>query len=204
MSKNFKSWKMCMWKLCSSLGCVTWLCLGAAYATDTVAPAAGAPSASSRTDITAKKITMRNQENKAIFEGSVVLKKGLLVVHSDVMVVFLKPHEPKAVENTAKAPHKGSEELPTISNQAVSKIEATGRVKIEKADGRATCRKAVYSEDERKIVLTGDPVAWQHGTRVSGKKIVMFLDDDRTLVEGESHVMIEPEGGGRVPSPPAK
>lgn len=193
-----------MWKLCSSLGCATWLLMAAAHAAETAMPVAGGPSANGRTDITAKKITMRNQENKAIFEGSVVLKKGLLIVHSDMMVVFLKPNNPKAVEAATKAPRKGSEELPTISNQAVSMIEATGQVEIEKAGGRATCRKAVYSEDERKIVLTGDPVAWQHGTRVSGKKIIMFLDDDRTLVEGESRVMIEPEGGRHAPALPAK
>jgi lipopolysaccharide export system protein LptA len=83
-------------------------------------------------------------------------------------------------------------------------IEATGQVKIEKADGRASSRKAVYNEDERTIVLTGDPVAWQHGTCVSGKKIVMFLDDDRTIVEGGSRVMIEPGAGGPTPAVCAK
>ncbi len=187
-----------MWRSGSSAGFAVWLLMAAAaQAADSAGTAAGGPSANGRTDITAKRITMRNQENKAIFEGHVVLKKGLLVVHSDVMVVFLKPGDPQAAETVPKTPRKGSDELPTISNRAVSRIEATGQVKIEKADGRATCRKAVYNEDERKIVLTGDPVAWQHGTRVSGKKIIMFLDDDRTIVEGESRVMIEPEGGER-------
>jgi lipopolysaccharide export system protein LptA len=158
---------------------------------------AGGPSMNGRTDITADQITMRNQENKAIFEGKVVLKKGVLVVHSDAMVVFFKPGDSPAAGAAPKTPRKGADELPTISNRSVSKIEATGQVKIEKGEGRATCRKAVYNEDERKIILTGDPVAWQHGTRVSGKKIIMFLDDDRTIVEGESHVTIEPEGGER-------
>ena len=204
MSKNFKSWKMSMWKLCSNLGCAIGLSLAAAHAADTAMPMAGGPAASGRTDITAKKITMRNQESKAIFEGDVVLKKGVLVVHSDVMVVFLKPNNSTMVETAPKTPRKGSEELPTISNRTVSIIEATGQVKIEKADGRATSRKAVYNEDERKIILTGDPVAWQHGTCVSGKKIIMFLDDDRTIVEGGSRVMIEPESGGRTPAVCAK
>jgi lipopolysaccharide export system protein LptA len=174
-----------------------WLLLAVAHAADTPAPAGAGLSANGRTDITARKITMRNQENKAIFEGNVVLKKGVLVVHSDVMVVFLKPNDSQTDGVAPKVARKGTEELPTISNRAVSMIEATGKVKIEKADGRATCRKAVYNEDERKIILTGDPIVWQHGTRVSGRKIIMFLDDDRTIVEGESRVMIEPEGGGR-------
>jgi lipopolysaccharide export system protein LptA len=169
-----------MWRSCSSAGLAAWLLLAVAHAADTPASAGAGLSANGRTDITARKITMRNQENKAIFEGNVVLKKGVLVVGG-----------------APKIARKGTEELPTISNRAVSMIEATGKVEIEKADGRATCRKAVYNEEERKIILTGDPIAWQHGTRVSGRKIIMFLDDDRTIVEGESRVMIEPEGGGR-------
>jgi lipopolysaccharide export system protein LptA len=76
-------------------------------------------------------------------------------------------------------------------------VEATGRVNIEKEDGHATCQKAVYYEDQKKIVLTGDPVAWQKGTRVSGKQIIMFLDEDRSVVEGDSRVIIEGEGGGK-------
>jgi lipopolysaccharide export system protein LptA len=175
-----------------------WLLMTAvAQAADPAGTVTGGPSANGRTDITATRITMRNQENKAIFEGKVVLTKGVLVVHSDVMVVFFKPGDAQAADTAPKAPRKGADELPTISNRSVSMIEATGQVKIEKAEGRATCRKAVYNEDERKIILTGDPVAWQHGTRVSGKKIIMFLDDDRTIVEGQSHVTIEPEGGER-------
>ena len=90
------------------------------------------------------------------------------------------------------APAKGPD---TVSNRAVSQIEATGRVKIERDAGNATCQKAVYYRDEDKIVLTGDPVAWDKGTRVSGKRITMFLAEDRTVVEGGSHVRIEPEGG---------
>ena len=69
-------------------------------------------------------------------------------------------------------------------------------MKIEKEGGRATCRRAVYFEEERKIVLTGEPIAWQkRGLRVTGKQITMFLDEDRSVVEGGSHVTIEADGG---------
>ena len=165
--------------------------------------------ASTNTTITASKMTVRNQENKAVFEGTVKLTKGNLVVHSDVMVVFFKaadpaelpPAAPAAVEKqTAPEPSpekagRGRNDLPIMSNRSVSMIEATGRVLIEKEDGRATCRKAVYHGDEEKIVLTGEPVAWQKGTRVTGKRITMFLAEDRSIVEGGSRVMIQGEGG---------
>jgi lipopolysaccharide export system protein LptA len=165
-----------------------------------------ATQAPSDTTITASKMTVRNQENKAVFEGTVKLTKGNLVVHSDVMVVFFKaagsaeqtpPVEARAagtdVDHTEKA-GRGRNDLPIMSNRSVSMIEATGRVLIEKEDGRATCRKAVYHGDEEKIVLTGEPVAWQKGTRVTGKRITMYLAEDRSIVEGGSRVMIQGEG----------
>ena len=161
-----------------------------------------------RTNITAKTMTVNNQENKAIFEGSVVLTQGDLVVYSDHMVVSFRPSQngngqdkagtpasPQPRKSADKKQKPGKEAMPTVSDRTISKIEATGRVRIEKQDGRATCRRAVYYEDDKKIVLTGEPVAWQKGTRVTGKQITMFLEEDRSLVEGGSHVTIEGEGG---------
>lgn len=157
----------------------------------------------STTTITSQRMTVRNQENKAIFEGAVVLTRGPLVVHSDVMVVFFQPADQPSLsanhqETLSGRPKETAMEkgrLPIMANRSVRMIEATGRVRIIKADGQATCQKAIYHGGEDKIVLTGNPVAWQKGTRVSGQKITMYLAEDRSVVEGESRVMIEPEGG---------
>jgi lipopolysaccharide export system protein LptA len=151
------------------------------------------------TTITAQKMTVRNQENKAIFEGEVVMTRAGLEVHSDMMVVSFKAVSPDAgaASNglSPKTPDKPSAplqgKLPTMGNRAVSMVEATGRVRIVKDDGQATCGKAVYLGDEEKIVLTESPVAWQKGARVTGKKITMYLAEDRSVVEGESRVMIQ-------------
>lgn len=149
------------------------------------------------TTVVSQRMTFKNQESQAVFDGAVVLTRGTLVVYSDRMVVSFRNQEadPKKPGEPGKGqptPAKGPD---TVSNRAVTQIEATGRVKIERDAGNATCQKAVYYRDEDKIVLTGDPVAWDKGTRVSGKRITMFLAEDRTVVEGGSHVRIEPEGG---------
>jgi lipopolysaccharide export system protein LptA len=163
-----------------------------------VAPASnGASDPALGTTVISKKMTFKNQENQAVFDGAVVLTRGTLVVYSDRMVVSFGSQEAAAEPKpgkTSTTPAKGPD---TVSNRAVTQIEATGRVKIERDAGNATCQKAVYYRDEDKIVLTGDPVAWDKGTRVSGKRITMFLGEDRTVVEGGSHVRIEPEGGGK-------
>ena len=168
---------------------------------DAAIPKGGVEQAVSTT-ITAKRMTVKNQDNQAVFEGAVVLTRGSLVVYSDHMVVMFRAQDPPMSDNQKRyeavkgaGPPKGPDALPAVSNRSVNKIEATGRVKIEKDSGSATCEKAIYYHDGDKIVLTGNPVAWDKGTRVSGKQITMFLAEDRSVVEGGSHVRIEPDGG---------
>jgi lipopolysaccharide export system protein LptA len=168
---------------------------------DAALPKGGVDHAVSTT-ITAKKMTVKNQDSQAVFEGAVVLTRGSLIVYSDRMVVIFREQDPASNENQkgqqavkGGAPAKGPDAVPAVSNRSVNRIEATGRVKIEKDSGSATCEKAVYYHEGDKIVLTGDPVAWDKGTRVSGKQITMFLAEDRSVVEGGSHVRIDPERG---------
>lgn len=159
----------------------------------------GAPAVS--TTITAKKMTVRNQDGRAVFEGSVILTKGTLVVYSDKMIVLFHAsngEKASAGESGSRAgskkvapAQKGSDAMPAVSNRSMSQIEATGRVKIVKENGNATCGKAVYSADEEIITLTENPVAWEKGTRVSGKIITMYLKEDRSVVEGGSHLRME-------------
>ena len=155
------------------------------------------------TTITSKKMTVRNQDGQAIFDGSVVLTRGPLLVYSDRMVVLFHSQEKgkpaadgrkKQAATNAPVQPKGTDTMPTVSNRSVSRMEATGHVKIEKENGNATCQRAEYFIDEDKIVLTGNPVAWEKGTRVSGERIIMYLKEDRSVVEGGSHIRIEGEG----------
>jgi len=201
---------MCRWRSLSSIALVVLLC-GAAARPAQVGAAGPESAERAKTTITAEKMTVRNQESKAIFEGKVVLTKGALTVHSDVMVISFRPSDQPAPAGgtagqtasrsiatgpTDKPVRPGSDELPVVSNRSVSLIEATGRVRIKKADGRATCGKAIYYGDEDKIELTGNPVAWEQGTRVTGKKITMYLAENRSVVEGGSRVMIDENGRG--------
>lgn len=198
-----------MWMLCLLLSGEATPGSHDAYAAETRATK-DPPATSAPTTITSRTMTVNNQENTAIFDGSVVLTRGLLVVHSDHMVVSFHPSrngadnkdsgggtKSKGVTSQTTAELKERDAAPAVSERSIRMVEATGRVNIKKADGQATCEKAVYYEEQKKIVLTGGPVAWQKGTRVSGKRIIMFLDEDRSVVEGDSQVIIEGEGGGK-------
>ena len=198
---------MFTWRLCSNL-CLL-IALTATQAAAQAAPAKTGTDENPPTRITSKTMTVKNQEGKAIFQGEVVMIRGGLTVHSDEMVVYFRQAAPggqteppaehasgKGTDPAAAEKAKRSGDLPTMSNRSVSMIEAIGNVVIEKDEGRATCRKAIYYESEGKIVLTGNPIAWQKGTRVSGEKMTMYLADDRSVVEGGTQVVIEEAGKG--------
>lgn len=161
----------------------------------------GTPDQMVGTTVTSQRMTFKNQDSQAVFDGAVVLRRGSLIVYSDKMVVSFHDRDPVQAEKGKSVgigeKTSGARGPDTVSNRAVSKIEAIGRVKIERDAGNATCQKAVYYRDEDKIVLTGDPVAWDKGTRVSGSRITLYLSEDRTVVEGGSHVQIEPDRGAR-------
>lgn len=190
------------------------LCVGstsAAPSTESVNLARSAEAPSVPTTITSKKMTVRNQDSQAIFEDTVVLTRGPLIVHSDKMVVLFTsrnrelslPSEggTKQHESVRRSSARKEESaVSPMSNRSIQRIEATGdvhRVNIKYENGNATCYKAVYFVDREKIVLTGDPIAWERGTRVSGKQITIFMAEERSVVEGGSHVRIEGEEPGQ-------
>ena len=200
---------MFMWRSCSSLCFLVTLMAGSAGAEPALTKTATDENPPTR--ITSKTMIVKNQESKAIFQGDVVMIRGPLTVRSEEMVVYFRPStqngQPtqsperangKSAEGNAASGEKSKKtgDLPAMSNRSVSMIEAIGSVIIEKDDGRATCRKATYYEAEGKIVLTGNPIAWQKGTRVSGEKMTMYLADDRSVVEGGTQVVIEEAGQG--------
>lgn len=148
------------------------------------------------TRITSEKMTVRNREQEAVFETNVVLVKHSLslTVFADRMVVFFAQ---KKSNKDGEAPPLHMQSAGSSPNHSIQRIEASGHVRIKKDQGKATCQKAVYFEREQRVVLTGHPVAWQAGNRISGKRIILYLAEDRTVVEGGSEVIvIEPRESG--------
>jgi lipopolysaccharide export system protein LptA len=50
---------------------------------------------------------------------------------------------------------------------------------------------AVFTNAEQKIVLTGQPKVWQGRDMVSGEKITILLEEDKSFVEGGPERRVE-------------
>lgn len=69
------------------------------------------------------------------------------------------------------------------ANRDVSKIEASGAVRIFQDEKKSTAARAVYDRKERVIVLTGEPQVTQCSDVIKGDRITVNIDDNNAVVE---------------------
>jgi lipopolysaccharide export system protein LptA len=136
--------------------------------------------------IRSEKMTAKNDENRVIFEQNVVIVKGDLQIRADRVEVLFRRTAGSSEQNTPLV-------LGDQNAQEVYRINATGNVDLKQGTRRAKADQAVYDQGEDKVVLTGNPEAWEKDYRVTGKKMIFFLKEDRSIVE-ESQLMIRNGG----------
>lgn len=127
------------------------------------------------TVITSEILTADNKAKTALFERSVVAKKGEMTLFADKMLVYYSEE-------------KGS------SN--IKRIDAEGNVKLIKGERVVTSKFATYfAGPEEKIIFTGEPRATEGENVVTGTKMTYFMKDDRSIVENSKVFLIEKKSG---------
>ncbi len=142
------------------------------------------PGLSSRTDKADKEVSPErpiiihsdtlevDQEKKLIvFQGKVKAKKDDMVVDCQKMFVYYtgNPVQNKSGGNSGR----------------IEKIIALGDVVINSSQqGIARAGKAVFYQKEDKVELTESPFIQQGPDSVSGQKIIIFLKDNRSIIQG--------------------
>ena len=129
-------------------------------------------------------------DNVAIFDGNVVMTKADMRLMADHAEVTFRPSPSSGGAADANASLFLAESR--ITQNEVSLIYATGHVVLEQAGKRAESGEAYYYPDEGRVVLTGDPVIHEKDYQVSGTKITLFVNEDRSVVE-DSRVTIHPK-----------
>ena len=135
-------------------------------------------------------MTVKNLEHQAIFEGDVVMKKEDLTITSDHAEVTFAPAE---VPTENKKPPAGllSPQSQFVDNE-ITLIHATGNVVLRQGDRQVHSNEAFYYQKEEKVILLGEPVAWEKDYRVTGTKMTIFLRENRSIIEA-SKVIIHPK-----------
>jgi len=113
------------------------------------------------------KLEFSYRDRLLTYTGQVVVTQGDLTLKADVLKVTITEDEANRLEQ----------------------IVATGGVEISQGKRSASGGKAVFDQRARNIVLSDGAVLSEGPNKISGDRVIVYLDEERSVVEG---------GDGRV------
>jgi len=129
--------------------------------------------------VSAKTLEWDHKGHKATFHQEVVAQQEDLAIHSDDLIVYFNEDDTD-----------------------ITRLVSRGNVRIVQMDRRASCEEAVYNRIQNRIVLTGNPVIRQGENEVRGDRIIFYVAENRSVVEGGEtgrvRVTLIPEKEGTV------
>ncbi len=131
------------------------------------------PKPSQAIRITSDKLEAMDQKGKVVFSGNVIARRGNLTIYADRLEVYY----------TSTSSKKGKKKL--------KKIVATGHLKIVQGKRRATAKKAIYLKPQEKILLIKDATVWDGPNSVTGDRITLFINENRSIVESSGKKRVE-------------
>jgi len=111
-------------------------------------------------EIVSEHLEISEQQRQSVFTGDVVATQGEMTLNTDKLTVVFQQDQ-----------------------DAVDHLIALGHVVFVYLDRRATAEKAVFYQQDEKLVLTGNAVITQGENTISGDEIVLFLRENRSLVK---------------------
>lgn len=146
--------------------------------------------------IRAKSMTIKNNDNVATFEGSVIVTRGALTMLADRVEVSFSPVGDSTIPNRPSVPGA----IGNSNFRDVRFLHAEGHVVVTQEATRAESDEARYDGATEVVTLTGDPVVVEDKNRVAGSKITIYLKENRSVVEN-SRVLVEPATDGPMKQP---
>ena len=148
--------------------------------------------------IDADRLDVFDKENKAIFAGNVVAVQGESTIRCSAMTVHYKRDKDKdpgkdAAKGDGKTEAQAAEDAKAkaaMGGSGIRKVECAGPVTVAQKDQVATGDNAVFDQEAKRIVLTGNVVLSQCQNVTRGSRLVYDMATGRANMD--------PVAGGRV------
>ncbi|MEI8172899.1 MAG: LptA/OstA family protein [Deltaproteobacteria bacterium] len=128
-------------------------------------------------EITSDRLDAYNDKKLVIFSGNAVATQADRIIKSDRLLLYYR----KDVSENKKAVQDNPDDMGELE-----KIEAKGRVTVIQKQRIVTGDDAVFFQDTQKIIMTGNAVMREGRNVIRGNKIIVFLDEDRGVVESDN------------------
>ncbi|MBU1742408.1 MAG: hypothetical protein KKC37_12755 [Proteobacteria bacterium] len=138
-------------------------------------------------NITSDNMEADNKRKTVLFIGRVKAVQEDMTLTCDRLIIFYmdvkKPAKPSggAPDRPAEAPGlfgTGG------SGRQIKHITALGHVKMVQKNKVAMGRRADFFRRENRVVLSGEAKVWDGRNTLTGERITVYLNEDRSIVEG--------------------
>jgi len=113
--------------------------------------------------ITSNRMVLHQKEHLIVFKGNVVVKGRSITLKADEVEVKFKGEGQR---------------------RKISTITATGHVRLYQGDRMVQSDRVVYDRQTAQMVFTGSPYITEGEDRIYGKRIIVYVNKDKVVVEG--------------------
>jgi lipopolysaccharide export system protein LptA len=118
--------------------------------------------------ITSDWMEVDQKKNTITYKGRVVTVQAEMTMRSETLTAYYDPEM-----------------------KQMKQIIAEGKVNATQGNRVATGQKAVFDDKAKTVTLTGSPMMRQGNSQVSGVKIVYFVEQDKSIVEGDDKIQVK-------------
>jgi len=133
-------------------------------------------------EIVSNRLDAYNEKRLVIFSGDAVATQGDRTIKADKLLVHYKKGQSSSSKSGPAALEKSGD---------LDKIEAKGRVTVIQGDRVVQGDDAVFYNASQKITITGSAVMREGGNIVRGETIVIYLNENRGVVEGAENKRVK-------------
>ncbi len=112
-------------------------------------------------DIVSDTVEANQKENKVTFNGNVVAKQEDATLYANTLVIQ----------------YDGD-------TKRLKEITAIGNVKVIQGERRATGQRAIFKQEEDKVILEGEAVLREGENEIRGERVIFYVSEERSIVEG--------------------
>ena len=140
--------------------------------------------------VTSDRLEYDYRSNVVVYHGAVQATQGRLKITSDTLTVTFADGKQPDGKGEAKTDAKADAAAPQGGialgggSARLKEIVAAGKVRIEDGTRWATGGRAVFDQTNRTLVLSEAPVLHDGANEVLGDRVIVYLDEDRSVVEG--------------------
>jgi lipopolysaccharide export system protein LptA len=139
--------------------------------------------------VTSRTLEFDYKQNVVVYRDDVQAVQGDVHLKSDTLTIWLvsKDQKSAADQKTDGAGDAGTPPAAdaTLGGRAqLRQVEAAGSVRIDQGERWATGGRAVYDEERRTLVLSEDPVLHDGPNQIAGDRVIVYIDENRSVVEG--------------------